>query len=178
MIDDLRFFSEFLKSIKRRTIKIEEKRLYSDQCDSVTMRVKNDESILTEVLYVFDFDVNLLFDRHFIKKKLIEDFNDDSLFMRIKQSVEVLRAFAQEDVYIVNKITSKLREYALLASTMFTIEFLKVLSVSFAMSAIVNSNEILSDVDIDSRSDVEIDSQQFEISVDQSFKKKRDLYQL
>ena len=142
------------------------------------MRVKNDKSMLTKVLYVFDLDVNLLFDRHFIKKKLIKDFNDDSLFMRIKQSVEVLRAFAQEDVYIMNKITSKLKKYALLTSTMSTIEFLKILFVSFAMSAIVNSNETLSDVDIDSRSDVEIDSQQFETSVSQSFKKKRDLYQL
>ena len=176
MIDDFRLFSESLKSIKRRTIKIEKKRLYSNQCDSVTMRVKNDESMLTKVLYVFDFDVNLLFVKHFIKKKLIKDFNDDSLFMRIKQNIEVLRTFVQEDIYIVNKITSKLKKYALLAIT--TIEFLKVLSVSFAMSAIVNSNETLSDVDIDSRSDVEIDSQQFETSVNQSFKKKRDLYQL
>ena len=176
MIDDLWLFSESLKSIKRRTIKIEKKRLYSNQCDSVTMRVKNDESMLTKVLYVFDFDVNLLFVKHFIKKKLIKDFNDDSLFMRIKQNIEVLRTFVQEDIYIVNKITSKLKKYALLAIT--TIEFLKVLSVSFAMSAIVNSNETLLDVDTDSRS--EIDSQQFEFetSVSQSFKKKRDLYQL
>ena len=171
MIDDLRFFSEFFKSIKKRTIKIEERRLYSNQCDSLTMRVKNDESMLTKMLYVFDFDVNLLFVKHFIKKKLIENFNDDSLFMRIKQSIEVLRAFAQKDVYIVNKITSKFKKYALLAIT--TIELLKVLSVSFAMSAIVNLNEIFLDVDIDSRS--EIDFQQFE---NRSFKKKRDLYQL
>ena len=71
----------------------------------------------------------------------------------------------------MNKITSKFKKYALLTIT--TIELLKVLSVSFAMSAIVNSNEILSDVDIDFRS--EIDFQQFE---NQSFKKKRNLYQL
>ena len=171
MTDDFRFFNEFLKSIKRRTIKIEKKRLYSNQCDSMTMRVKNDENMLTKVFYVFDFDVNLLFVKHFIKKRLIKDFNDDNLFMRIKQSIEILRAFAQENVYIMNKITSKFKEYALLA--IITIEFLKVLFVSFAMSTIVNSNETLSDVDIDFRS--EIDFQQFE---SQSFKKKRDLYQL
>ena len=94
MIDDFRLFNEALKSIKRRTIKIEKKRLYSNQCDSMTMRVKNDESMLTKMLYVFDFDVNLLFVKHFIKKKLIKDFNDDSLFMRIKQSIEIFRAFA------------------------------------------------------------------------------------
>ena len=177
-IDDFRLFNEFLKSIKRRTIKIEKRRLYSNQCDSMTMRVKNNESMLTKVFYVFDFDVNLLFDKHFIKKKLIKNFNDDNLFMRIKQSVEVLRAFAQENIYIVNKITSKLKKYALLTNTMFTIESFKVLFVSFAMSTIVNSNETLSDVDTDFRSDVEINSQQFEISINQSFKKKRDLYQL
>ena len=171
MIDDFRLFNESFKSIKRRTIKIEEKRLYSNQCDSMTMRVKNDESMLTKMLYVFDFDVNLLFVKYFIKKKLIEDFNDDNLFMRIKQSIEVFRAFVQENVYIMNKITTKFKKYALL--TIITIESLKILFVSFAMSTIVNSNEIFFDVDIDFRS--EIDSQQFE---SQSFKKKRDLYQL
>ena len=171
MIDDFRFFNEFLKSIKKRTIKIEKRRLYSNQCDSMTMRVKNDENMLTKVFYVFDFDVNFLFVKHFIKKRLIKDFNDDSLFMRIKQNIEIFRTFAQEDVYIVNKITSKFKKYALLA--IITIEFFKVLSVSFAMSTIVNSNEILFDVDIDFRN--EIDFQQFE---NQSFKKKCDLYQL
>ena len=171
MIDDFRFFNEFLKSIKKRTIKIEKKKLYSNQYDSMTMRVKNDESMLTKMFYVFDFDVNFLFVKHFIKKKLIENFNDDNLFMRIKQNIEIFRAFVQENVYIMNKITSKFKKYALL--TIITIEFLKVLSVSFAMSTIVNSNEILSNVDIDFRN--EIDFQQFE---SQSFKKKRDLYQL
>ena len=160
MTDDFRLFSELLKSIKKRTIKIEEEKLYSNQCDSMTMRVKNGESTLTKVLYVFDLDVNLLFGRHFIKKNLIEDFNDDSLFMRNKQGVEVFRAFAQKDVYIIDKITSEFKKYALLASnTMFAIKFFKILFVSFAMSTIVNSNEILLDADIDFRNDIEIDFQ-------------------
>ena len=50
----------------------------------MTMRIKKNENVLTKMFYVFDFDVNLLFDKHFIKKRLIENFNDNSLFMRIK----------------------------------------------------------------------------------------------
>ena len=64
----------------------------------------------------------------------------------------------------MNKITSKFKKYALL--TIITIEFLKVLFISFAMSTIVNSNEILLDIYIDFRN--KIDFQQFE---NQSFKK-------
>ena len=164
----------------------------------MTIRVKNDESTLTKVLYVFDFDVNFLFDRHFIKKKLIKNFNDDSLFMRNKQNVEVFRAFAQKNVYIINKITSKFRKYALLASnTMFAIEFFKILFISFATLTIVNSNEILLDANIDFRNDIEIDSQSSNVdsnidsnvdssidsNVDSSIdpnadQKRRDLYEL
>ena len=96
MIDDFRLFNEFFKSIKRRTIKIEKKRLYSNQCDSMTIRVKNDENMLTKMFYVFDFDVNFLFVKHFIKKKLIKNFNDDNLFMRIKQNIKIFRTFVQK----------------------------------------------------------------------------------
>ena len=71
----------------------------------------------------------------------------------------------------MNKITSKFKKYALL--TIIIIEFFKVLFVLFAMSTIINWNEILLDVYIDFRN--KIDFQQFE---NQSFKKKRDLYQL
>ena len=87
MIDQLRLFNESLKSIKRRTIKIEEEKLYSNQCDTMTMRVKNDKSRLTKILYVSDLEVNLLFERRFIKKKLKESFDDNDLYMHIKQSI-------------------------------------------------------------------------------------------
>ena len=176
MTDDLRLFSGPLKSIKRRTIKVGGGRLYSDQCGSVTMRVKDGESMLTEVLYVPGLGVNLLSARHFTKKGLIGGFNDDSLFMRTKQGIEVLRASAQGGVYIVDKVTSELKEYALLATT--TIEPLKALSVPFAMPAIVNSNETLPDADTDSRSETDSQQSESEASVSQPSKKKRDLYQL
>ena len=112
------------------------------------------------MFYVFDFDVNFLFDKHFIKKKLIKNFNDDNLFMRIKQNVKIFRIFVQKNVYIINKIISKFKKFALLTNNMmFAIEFFEILFVSFVMSTIVNSNEILLDANIDFRNNIEIDFQ-------------------
>ena len=70
MIDQFRFFNEFFKSIKKRIIKIEKRKLYSNQCETTIMKMKNKKCRLTNVFYVFDFDVNLLFEIRFIKKKL------------------------------------------------------------------------------------------------------------
>ena len=74
MTDQLRLFNEFLISIKRRTIKIEEKILHSDQCETIIMKVKNDECRLTNVLYVFNLRINLLFEKRFTKKNLRKKF--------------------------------------------------------------------------------------------------------
>ena len=70
MIDQLQFFNEFLISIKKRTIKIEEKILHSNQCKTMIMKIKNDEYQLTNVLYVFNLKINLLFEKRFTKKNL------------------------------------------------------------------------------------------------------------
>ena len=66
------------------------------------MRVKNEEDRLIEMFYVSDLEVNLLSERRFIKKELRESFDDDDLYMHIKQSTEMLKASARDDVYIVN----------------------------------------------------------------------------
>ena len=68
MINQFRFFNEFITFNKKRTIKIEEKILYSNQCETIIIKIKIDENRLTKVFYVFDFDVNFLFDKRFIKK--------------------------------------------------------------------------------------------------------------
>ena len=70
VIDQLRFFNEFLISIKRRTIRIEEEILHSNQCETMIMKVKNDECRLTNVLYVFNLRINLLFEKRLTKKSL------------------------------------------------------------------------------------------------------------
>ena len=70
IINHFQFFNESFFSIKKRTIKIEKKILYSNQCEIMIMRVKNDECRLTNVLYVFNLKVNLLFEKRFTKKDL------------------------------------------------------------------------------------------------------------
>ena len=83
MINQLQFFNKFLISIKKRTIKIEEKILHLNQCETMIMKVKNDECRLTNVLYIFNLKINLLFERRFTKKNLQENFDDNDLYMHI-----------------------------------------------------------------------------------------------
>ena len=47
------------------------------------MKVKNDECRLTNVLYIFNLKINLLFEKRFTKKNLQESFNDNDLYMHI-----------------------------------------------------------------------------------------------
>ena len=169
MIDQLRLFSESLNSIKRRTIKIEEERLYSNQCETIVIRVKNDESQLTKILYVFDLEINLLFDKRFIKRELRKSFDDNDLYMHTKQDVKVLRAFARDDIYVVDKITLELNEYAL---TIIYTSLNESISIALiASSTTSNSRELSSN----SKTHNSIES--FKHVVVSIFK-KRDLYTL
>ena len=54
------------------------------------------------MLYVSDFKVNLLFKRRFIKKELRESFDNDDLYMHIKQNTEMFKTFVRNNVYIIN----------------------------------------------------------------------------
>ena len=117
MIDQFQLFNKLLKSIKRRTIKIEKRKLYSNQCDTMMMKVKNDKSRLTKIFYVSNLEINLLFARRFIKCELKENFNNDNLYMHIKKSIETLKVFARDDIYIVDKITLELNEFAYVNSS-------------------------------------------------------------
>ena len=117
MIDQFRLFNKLLKSIKRRTIKIEKRKLYSNQCDTMMMKVKNDESRLTKILYVSNLEINLLFARRFIKCELRKNFNNDDLYMHIKRNIETLKVFARDDIYIVDKVALELNEFAYVNSS-------------------------------------------------------------
>ena len=112
MIDQLRFFNLFLRKTKKRTIKIEKKKLYSNQCDIVTIKVKNDKTQLTKILYVLSLEINLLFAKRFTKYELKENFINENLYMYIKKNIETLRIFARDNIYIINKITLELNEFA------------------------------------------------------------------
>ena len=47
------------------------------------IKVKDDECRLTNVLYVFNLKINLLFEKRFTKKSLRENFDDNDLYMHI-----------------------------------------------------------------------------------------------
>ena len=169
MIDQLRLFNESLNFIKRRTIKIEEEKLYSNQCETIILRVKNDESRLTKILYVFDLEINLLFDKRFIKCELRESFNNDDLYMHTKQDVEMLRAFARDDIYVIDKITLELNEYAL---TIIYTSFNESISIALIASSTTSNSRKLS-----SNSKTHNSIESFKHVVVSIFK-KRDLYTL
>ena len=155
--------------------------MYSDQCETAIMRVKNGEGRLIEVLYVSDLEVNLLSERRFIKKELRESFDDDGLYMHTKQNTEVLRAPARGGVYIVDQITSELNELALTATTMPASEANEsTLTILSALPAMTSSNDLSFDSNnsdsqgLVEESDISIE---FEINVNTP-SKKRDLYTL
>ena len=179
MTDQLQLFSESLKSIRRRTIRVEEGRLYSDQCGTMIIRVNNDECRLTNVLYVPELRVNLLSDRRFIKCELRENFNNDKLFMHIKKGIEVLRAPARSGIYIVDKITFKLDKFAYPA--FIKSELVSTVSIAIALSVVSNSKELLSNNKSQINISSNVESQAFKSQVEpntNTASKKRDLYTL
>ena len=112
MIDQFRLFSLLLRKTKKSTIKIEKRKLYSNQCDIVTIKVKNDKTQLTKILYVSNLEINLLFAKRFTKYELKKNFINENLYMYIKKNIETLRVFARDDIYIINKMTLELNEFA------------------------------------------------------------------
>ena len=116
------------------------------------MRVNKNECHLTKILYVFDLDVNLLFERRFIKCELIKNFNNDDLYMHIKKSIEMFKTFARENIYIINKITFELKKFTLSIKN----DFVSIVFVfSIALSTISNLKKFFSKhehVDLNSKS--------------------------
>lgn len=136
MTDQLQLFRDFLTSIKRRVIRVEERRLYSDQCDTAIMRVENEQTSLTRVLYVSELEINLLSEKRLCEKKLRESFDTEELYIHNEQDKQMLRAQDRDDVYIVNKIAAKLDEFALMTIITRSIEVDQVASI--ALSALMN----------------------------------------
>ena len=82
------------------------------------MKIKDDECQLTNVLYVFNLKVNLLFEKRFTKRNLQENFNDNNLYMHIIQNAEIFKTSARNDIYEINSITFDIDKIALIASIM------------------------------------------------------------
>ena len=76
------------------------------------MKMKNNERRLTNVLYIFNLRINLLFERRFMEKALRRSLNDNDLYMHIIQDAKVLKTSARNDIYIINRITFNINEVA------------------------------------------------------------------
>ncbi len=120
MTDQLRHFRGPLITIPRRIVKVGGGKLYSDQCGTATMRVRDgNKAYLANVLYVPGLGVNLLSGRRMCQKGLHGGFDKNSIWMRNEQGRRVLTADQQGGVYIVNKIAPDLNEFALIASMQY-----------------------------------------------------------
>ena len=130
MIDQLRLFSDNMNVIKRRIIRVEEKVLYSNQCETTIMRMKNDNFIsLTNVLYVSRLEVNLLFVKKTCQSDLKSEFNDKIFYLMNKHERRIIEALNKNDVYIVEKLTFNIKEFAL-ASTVEINQVENVLNIN------------------------------------------------
>jgi len=86
MTDQLRLFSNSLVCIKRCIIKVEERKLYVNHCDTAVMQNHHKNSVkLFSVLHVFKLKMNFLSERRMYKKDLQESFDDKDLYMHDKQ---------------------------------------------------------------------------------------------
>ena len=116
------------------------------------IRVNKKKCHLTKILYVFDLDVNLLFERRFIKCELIKSFNNDDLYMYIKKIIEMFKTFAREDIYIIDKITLELNEFALSINNDF-VSIVIVFSITLStISNLKKSSSKHKHVDLNSKS--------------------------
>ena len=114
---NFRFFNNNMNVIKRRIIKIEKRMLYSNQCETIIMRMKNDNfTFLISVLYVSRLEVNLLFVKKTCQIDLKSEFNDKIFYLMNKREKRIIKTFNKNDVYIIEKLTFNIKEFTL-AST-------------------------------------------------------------
>ena len=113
--DNLELFSGFLKPIRRRVIKVEGERLYSDKSGLARVQDRKERTRLVTALYVSGLGVNLLSVKRLCEMKLEESFDENGLYMRDKKERLVLRVLVFSGVYIVDKVTKELDEIAFIA---------------------------------------------------------------
>ena len=106
MTDQLQLFSEPLALIKRRTIKVEGGKLYSDQCSTAVMRAKDRNlTVLLKVLFVPDLEVNLMSARRMCSTTGLQgSFSKHCLWLNNRYGNTVLEAPVRGRVYIVKQL--------------------------------------------------------------------------
>ena len=109
-------FRDSLMQIYWVIIKIREKRLYADYCDTVTIQDQTENFILLYyILYVSKLDINLLSEKWMCEKDLQRSFNTQELYIHDENDKLVLETSQKDDVYIVKYIAKRLDEFALSA---------------------------------------------------------------
>ncbi len=69
MTDQLQLFNDFLVYIKKCIIKVEERELYVNYCDTAIMQDHHENSVkLSSILHVFKLEVNLLSEKRMYEK--------------------------------------------------------------------------------------------------------------
>ena len=113
--NNFELFNDSLKSIRRRVIKIEKERFYSNKSDLTRVQNKKKRIRLITVLYVSDLKMNFLSIKRLCEMRLEKSFDENDLYMRDKKERLMLKVFAFSGVYIVDKVTKELNEIALIA---------------------------------------------------------------
>ena len=110
MTDDFSLFNDSLKFIRRRDIKIEEDKLYSNKYDMTRVTDKKSRSRLITTLYVSNLKVNFLSIKRLCEMRVESHFDKNVLRLVNKSERLVVRASICNDVYVVDKITNALDE--------------------------------------------------------------------
>jgi len=80
MTNTLRHFRNSFTTISKRIIRVNKKKLYFSQRETIRMYAKDDNKArLTKTLYVFNLRVNLLSKRRICQKDFYEEFNKNKI---------------------------------------------------------------------------------------------------
>ncbi len=173
MIDQLWLFSDSLVRIKKCIIKVKERKLYVNHCDTAVMQDHYENSVkLSSVLHVSKLKMNLLFERRICEKDLQESFDDKDLYMHNKRKKQMIEILECEDVYIVKRIANDLNEFALLSAMQHDISSaFSVMHSSMNLDDLMNLDHFASHTDvIHHENEVEVDHDQLSFANDKSFK--------
>lgn len=109
--DKLWLFSDPLTRMRRRTIKVGERRLYANYYGTITMQDKDENFVLlSSTLYAPQLGVNLLSGKRMCEKKLLEYFDHRDLYMWNRSGKLMLEGPEEGRVYIVKHISKGLNE--------------------------------------------------------------------
>jgi len=173
MIDQLWLFSDSLVCIKRCIIKVEERKLYVNHCNTAVMQDHHENSVkLFSVLHVSKLKMNLLSERRMCKKDLQESFDDKDLYMHDKREKQMIETLECKNIYIVKRIANNLDEFALLSAMQHDISSaFSTMHSSMNLNDLMNLNHFASYIDeIHHENEIKVDHDQLSFANDKSFK--------